>query len=61
MAASSAVGRLLADGASEILAATGWEIPGLKQLIYGIALFVVITLLPHGVWPALARKLKVSK
>ena len=52
---------LLADGATEILAAAGWEIPGLKQLIYGIALFVVITLLPHGVWPALARKLKVWK
>jgi branched-chain amino acid transport system permease protein len=52
---------LLADGATEILAATGWEIPGLKQLIYGIALFLVITILPHGVWPALARKLKVSK
>ena len=52
---------LLADGATEILAATGWEIPGLKQLFYGIGLFVVITLLPHGIWPALARKLKVSK
>jgi len=52
---------LLADGATEVLAATGWEIPGLKQLIYGIALFVVMTLLPHGVWPELARKLKVSK
>lgn len=52
---------LLAEGATEVLAATGWEIPGLKQLIYGIALFVVITLLPRGVWPALARKLKISK
>jgi len=52
---------LLADGATEVLAATGWEIPGLKQLIYGLALFVVMTLLPHGVWPELARKLKVSK
>lgn len=52
---------LLADGSTEILAVTGWEIPGLKQLIYGISLFVVITVLPHGVWPALARKLKISK
>jgi branched-chain amino acid transport system permease protein len=52
---------VLADGATEVLAATGWEIPGLKQLIYGIALFVVITLLPRGIWPVLARKLKVSK
>jgi branched-chain amino acid transport system permease protein len=52
---------LLADGATEILAVTGWEIPGLKHLMYGVALFVVITVLPHGVWPALARKLKVTK
>lgn len=52
---------VLADGATEVLAATGWEIPGLKQLIYGIALFVAITLLPRGIWPVLARKLKVSK
>ena len=52
---------LLADGATELIAATGWEIPGLKQLIYGIALLAVITVLPHGIWPALARRLKVSK
>jgi branched-chain amino acid transport system permease protein len=52
---------VLSDGAAEVLAAAGWEIPGLKQLIYGIVLFVVITVLPQGVWPALARKLKLSK
>ena len=52
---------LLGDGATEIVAATGWEIAGLKQLLYGITLLLVITVLPHGVWPALARKLKVSK
>lgn len=52
---------LLADGSTEILAAAGWDVPGLKQLIYGITLFVVITLLPQGVWPAIARKLKVSR
>ncbi|HEX9788831.1 MAG TPA: branched-chain amino acid ABC transporter permease [Candidatus Binatia bacterium] len=52
---------LLADGATEILAATGWETPGLKQLIYGVALFVVVTILPHGIRPALASKLKVAQ
>jgi branched-chain amino acid transport system permease protein len=57
----AAVLALLADGTTEILAATNWQVPGLKQLIYGIALFVVVTLLPHGIWPALARKLKLSK
>ena len=52
---------LLADGATEIVFALGWEVPGMKQLIYGIVLFVVVTFLPHGVWPVLARKLKAIK
>ena len=52
---------LLADGSTELIAALGWDAPGVKQLIYGVILFVVVTFLPQGVWPALARKLKVSK
>jgi branched-chain amino acid transport system permease protein len=52
---------LLADGTTELVAALGWEVPGVKQLIYGVILFLVVTLLPHGIWPALARKLKVPK
>lgn len=52
---------LLADGSTELVAALGWDVPGVKQLIYGIALFLVIIFLPHGLWPALARKLKVTE
>lgn len=52
---------LLADGSTELIAALGWDAPGVKQLIYGVILFVVVTFLPQGVWPALSRKLKVSK
>ena len=52
---------LLADGTSEVVAALGWEVPGVKQLIYGIVLLAVIKFLPGGVWPAMRRKLKVSK
>jgi branched-chain amino acid transport system permease protein len=52
---------LLADGSTELVAALGWNVPGVKQLIYGLALFVVVVFLPHGIWPALARRLKVSK
>jgi branched-chain amino acid transport system permease protein len=52
---------LLGDGATEILATLGWETPGLKQLIYGIALFLVVAFLPNGIWPVIARKLGVSK
>ena len=52
---------LLADGATELVRALGWEVPGVKQLIYGIVLLVVVTFLPHGLWPLLARKLKITK
>jgi branched-chain amino acid transport system permease protein len=51
----------LAEGASEIVAAFGWEVPGIKQMIYGLVLLIVIVILPQGIWPALARKLRVDK
>jgi branched-chain amino acid transport system permease protein len=50
---------LLSDGITEALAALGWEIPGIKQVFYGLVLLVVVMFLPHGVWPAIARKLKI--
>ena len=52
---------LIADGATELAAALGWDVPGVKQLIYGIILFAVVVFLPQGIWPALARKLNLSK
>ncbi|HEY7219569.1 MAG TPA: branched-chain amino acid ABC transporter permease [Candidatus Binatia bacterium] len=57
----AAVLTILAESTTDIVAALGWEAPGVKQLIYGILLFVVIVFLPQGVWPALARKLKVTE
>ena len=50
---------LLSDGITEALAALGWEIPGIKQVFYGVILLAVVMFLPHGIWPALARKLKI--
>jgi branched-chain amino acid transport system permease protein len=50
---------LLSDGITEALAALGWEIPGIKQVFYGLVLLVVVMFLPHGVWPAIAGKLKI--
>jgi branched-chain amino acid transport system permease protein len=52
---------LLADGITELLAAFGWEVPGIKQVFYGVVLLAVIMFLPHGVWPALARRLGVGR
>jgi len=53
----AAVLTILADAITEALAALGIEIPGVKQVFYGVVLLVVVMFLPHGIWPALARKL----
>jgi branched-chain amino acid transport system permease protein len=57
----AAVLAILAESTTEIVAALGWEVPGVKQLIYGVSLFTVIVFLPHGIWPVLARKLKMTE
>jgi hypothetical protein len=51
----AAVLTVLADGITELLAALGWEFPGVKQVFYGLVLLVVVMFLPHGIWPTLAR------
>jgi len=55
----AAVLTLLSDGITDGLAALGWEIPGIKQVFYGVVLLLVIMFLPHGIWPAVARKLRL--
>jgi branched-chain amino acid transport system permease protein len=57
----AAVLTLLSDGITEGLAAAGWEIPGIKQVFYGVVLLAVIMFLPNGIWPALAKRLGLSK
>src|SRR5438105_1531339 len=55
----AAVLTLLSDGITEGLALPGWEIPGIKQVVYGLVLLAVVMFLPHGIWPTLARKLRL--
>ena len=57
----AAVLTILADGITEILAALGWEFPGVKQVFYGLVLLLVIMFLPHGIWPVLARRLGLAR
>jgi len=52
---------VLSDGATELVAALGWDVPGVKQLVYGVVLFAIVAFMPQGVWPALARKLRLAK
>ena len=39
----------------EAMLAFGVDIPGIKQVFYGICLLLVVMFLPDGVWPPLAR------
>ncbi len=55
----AAVLTLLSDGITEALAALGWEVPGIKQVFYGVVLLAVVMFLPNGIWPPIARKLKL--
>ena len=57
----AAVLTLLADGITELLGVMGWEIPGIKQVFYGVVLLVVVMFLPHGIWPAVARRIGVGR
>lgn len=56
----AAVLTLFADGTTEIVTLLGWDVPGVKQLIYGALLFAAVILLPHGVWPVLSRRLGIK-
>ena len=51
----------LAEGMREVMLQLGVEVPGVKQVFYGVCLLLVVIFLPHGVWPPLARKLGFSK
>jgi branched-chain amino acid transport system permease protein len=48
---------LLGEGSSELLSALHVELPGVKQVIYGVLLFVTAAAVPRGVWPLLQRAL----
>jgi len=45
----------LAETLTAALAAVGVDIPGAKQVFYGICLLLVIVALPDGVWPWVSR------
>src|ERR1043166_10306837 len=51
----------LAEVLQEFLSAYGLDIPGVKRVFYGVCLLVVIMALPHGIWPPLARLLRLDK
>jgi len=50
----------LAESLREALDLLGLDVPGAKQVFYGVCLLVVVTLVPGGVWPPLARALRLT-
>jgi branched-chain amino acid transport system permease protein len=50
----------LAEALRETLDVLGFDAPGAKQVFYGLCLLVVVTLVPDGVWPPLARALRLT-
>jgi branched-chain amino acid transport system permease protein len=57
----AAILTLLSEGITEVLHALGWEVPGIKQIGYAVALGLVIVFMPHGVWPVIARRLGFTR
>ena len=59
------IGAFVLTGMSETLIAAlhavGVDIPGAKQVFYGICLLLVIVAVPDGVWPWLSRRLGISE
>lgn len=45
----------LAEGITELIQWLGIEVPGVKQVFYGVSLLLVVMFLPNGIWPSLAR------
>src|SRR6185295_8734397 len=51
----------LAEGLRELMLRLGIDVPGVKQVFYGLCLLAVIMFLPDGVWPPLARALGLER
>ena len=51
----------LAEGLEELLTIYGLDTPGAKRVFYGICLLLVVTILPNGIWPPVARLLRLDK
>jgi branched-chain amino acid transport system permease protein len=48
---------IFAEGLRVGLTAFGLDVPGVRQLVFGILLLVVVVALPDGVWPFLSKRL----
>ena len=51
----------LAETLNAVMLHFGLDLPGAKQVFYGICLLIVVLALPNGVWPWLKRRLGLAE
>ncbi len=51
----------LGETLNAVLSALGFDVPGAKQVFYGVCLLVVMVAAPDGLWPWLSRKLRLTE
>jgi len=51
----------LAETLNSAMAAFGLDLPGAKQVLYGVCLLLVVAALPGGIWPWLSRRLRLTE
>ena len=58
-----AVGAFVLTSLSEVMTnlmqAFGFDFPGAKQVFYGVVLLAVVMFLPNGIWPPIAKRLRL--
>ena len=48
-------------GSSQELLAILLDTPGAKRVFYGVCLLLVVMVLPNGIWPPIARLLRLQR
>ena len=51
----------LSELMTDLLQAFGFDFPGAKQVFYGLCLLIVVLALPDGIWPWVARHLRLGR
>jgi branched-chain amino acid transport system permease protein len=51
----------VSEGLQELLANFGFDMPGAKHVFYGVCLLLVVMILPNGIWPPIARLLRLQR
>ncbi len=57
----AAILAVLSEALTTGLGAIGVDVPGVKQVLYGVVLAASIMFMPNGVWPAIARRLGLHR